>query len=352
MSATPAYDALHQHFARVGHLEEALEYLYWDMATQMPEGGAQARGEQLATLKVLEHQLSTDPRIGDWIARAEGEDLDGWQRANVRECHRLWTHATAVPEALVEAQTKANSACGQIWRTARPKNDFKAVAPYLTEVFARAREVAQIKGEIMGLDPYDALLDGFEPGARRAQIAPLFDDLAAFLPGFTDQVLDAQARRGHGVFPTGPFPIATQRDVGLHFMGVLGFDLNHGRLDVSAHPFCGGGAADVRITTRYREDDFIQSLMGVLHETGHALYEQGRPLGWRAQPVGRARSAGVHESQSLLMEMQACRSREFIELASPVLARHFGGDPTPWAPDNLYRIYTHVERGLIRVDAD
>ncbi len=354
MSAIRPYDALHQHFARIGHVEEAIEYLYWDMATQMPSGGADARGEQLATLKVIEHQLTTDPRVGDWLAGAEAGALDDWQRANVRECRRLWTQATAVPEALVEALSKAGSTCGQVWRGARAQDDFAAVAPHLSEVFARTREVAQIKGEVLGLDPYDALLDGYEPGARRAQIDDLFGDLAEFLPGFTADVIEAQASRGLGTAPAGPFPIAAQREVGLHFMKVLGFDFDHGRLDVSAHPFCGGGGADVRITTRYREDDFVQSLMGVLHETGHALYEQGRPMAWRAQPVGRARSMGVHESQSLLMEMQACRSQEFLALAAPVLARHFGGgagDPV-WGADNLYKIYTQVDRGLIRVDAD
>ncbi|MFA7431455.1 MAG: carboxypeptidase M32, partial [Rhodospirillaceae bacterium] len=129
-------------------------------------------------------------------------------------------------------------------------------------------------------------------------------------------------------------------------------DFAHGRLDTSAHPFCGGTPDDVRITTRYDEADFAQAIMGVLHETGHGLYERGLPPDWRGQPVGKARGMSVHESQSLLMEMQACRSREFLTFAAPVMAQAFGGAGPEWDPDALYRRAIRVERGFIRVDAD
>jgi carboxypeptidase Taq len=135
-------------------------------------------------------------------------------------------------------------------------------------------------------------------------------------------------------------------------MGVLGYDFERGRLDVSTHPFCGGGDNDVRITTRYDEADFTRALMGVLHETGHALYEQGRPQAWMNQPVGQARGMSLHESQSLLMEMQACRSREFIAFAAPQMRDAFGGSGPAWEAEALWRHYTRVERGFIRVDAD
>src|SRR5262249_20304088 len=152
--------------------------------------------------------------------------------------------------------------------------------------------------------------------------------------------------------PQGPFPVEAQRAVGRRFMGAVGFDFDHGRLDISLHPFCGGTPDDVRITTRYSTDDFRGALMGVLHETGHALYEQGLPAEWRRQPVGRARGLSLHESQSLLVEMQACRSREFFEYAAPVLREAFGGTGEGWDADNLHRLNKQVARSLIRVDAD
>jgi carboxypeptidase Taq len=135
-------------------------------------------------------------------------------------------------------------------------------------------------------------------------------------------------------------------------MESLGFDFSAGRLDVSAHPFCGGTPDDVRLTTRYDEADFAPALMGVLHETGHALYERGLPAAWRRQPVGAARGMSIHESQSLIVEMQACRSRSFLAFAAPLIREAFGGEGPAWAPDNLWRLYGAVEPGFIRVDAD
>ncbi len=180
----------------------------------------------------------------------------------------------------------------------------------------------------------------------------MFGDLAAILPGLIDDALASQARAPAPVLPQGPFPIAAQRAAGVRLMEQLGFDFTHGRLDISLHPFCGGTPDDVRITTRYDEADFGRALMGVLHETGHALYERGLPQPWRRQPVGDARGMSLHESQSLLIEMQVCRSREFLDFAAPILRDNFGGTGPAWAPDNLYRLYTTVERSLIRVDAD
>ncbi|MGB0844365.1 MAG: carboxypeptidase M32, partial [Alphaproteobacteria bacterium] len=165
-------------------------------------------------------------------------------------------------------------------------------------------------------------------------------------------VLDKQAREPAALMPEGPFDIADQKKLGLAVMEKLGFDFDHGRLDVSAHPFCGGTPEDVRITTRYDEADFTKALMGVIHETGHALYERGLPNEWHSQPVGQARGMVLHESQSLLMEMQACRSPEFIAFVSGLAKDIFKGDGPAWSPENLGRLYTKVEKGFIRVDAD
>jgi carboxypeptidase Taq len=185
-----------------------------------------------------------------------------------------------------------------------------------------------------------------------AQLDPLFGELARDLPGFVEQVLDHQKSRPEPVLPTGPFPIPVQRDLATELMQVLGFDFEAGRLDISHHPFCGGAAGDVRITTRYSEEDFTESLMGVLHETGHALYEIGLPEAWRYQPVGHALGMAIHESQSLLVEMQVSRSRPFLEFALPRMQAAFGGSGPAWDVDNFHRLYTRVQRGFIRVAAD
>ncbi|MFG1426739.1 carboxypeptidase M32 [Roseixanthobacter glucoisosaccharinicivorans] len=348
-----AYSDLSAHFDRISALSNAVGILQWDTSAMMPKGASATRAESMALLQVLRHGMVTDARIGDWLDGAEEDNaLGAWERANLREIRRIWTVETALPPDLVEASSKAISACEMAWRQARADADFKALLPYLSEVLKLQREIGRAKGEKLGLSAYDALLNDYEPGGHSARIDALFDDLADFLPGFTEDVLAIQARRPADRMLEGPFAVEAQRALGIRMMGVVGFDFERGRLDVSTHPFCGGADNDVRITTRYNEADFTSALMGVMHETGHALYEQGRPQAYLSQPVSMARGMSVHESQSLLMEMQACRSREFIRYAAPIMRETFGGSGPGWEADALWRRYTRVERGFIRVDAD
>ena len=349
---TAAYATLEVRFKRLGLVNEAVAMLNWDTAAMMPEGAASDRADQLAELKVIAHEILADPRLADLMDDAGRDELDDWQRANLAEMRRLWLHATAVPADLVAVYSRACSECEMVWRKARPANDFAAILPRLQRILDLTREVAAAKAAKLGVSPYEALLDQFEPGGRVAEIDRLFDHLTERLPALIEGALAAQATHKPPLRPKGPFPIEAQRRAGRQLMSRLGFEFDHGRLDQSLHPFCGGTPDDVRITTRYDEADFARSLMGVLHETGHALYERGLPAAWRRQPVGEARGMSIHESQSLLVEMQVCRSRTFLEFAAPILRECFGGSGRAWEAANLYRLGTHVARSLIRVDAD
>jgi carboxypeptidase Taq len=346
-----AYQELHDRFTRMAHVGEALAILDWDAQTMMPEGAAEARAAHTATLRSIAHGMLTDAAIKGLLDAAEDEALDDWQRANLHEMRRDWIHAAALPAKLVEDLSHACSATEQVWRTARPAADFAAVRPALTELLRIVREVAKIKSQALGVSPYDALLDQNEPGLRSATLDPLFADLAAFIPGFLAEVMKHQPQSVTP--PKGPFPIERQRALGVEMMGKMGFDFHYGRLDVSRHPFMSGTPDDARITTRYDEKDFMRSLMGVLHETGHALYELGLPKDWRGQPVGRPRSTGVHESQSLIMEMQACRSKGFVAHLAPLAAAAFErvGEPG-WDGATLWNAMMRVQPSFIRVDAD
>jgi carboxypeptidase Taq len=351
-----ALAARHRRLAHLGHVESILA---WDEATMMPTGGGESRAEALATLRVLVHELATDPGLGDLFAAGEKERdagaLEPWQAANLREMKRAWVRETCLPADLVEASSRAETRCEQAWRVLRGKNDWAGLLPLLREVVARKRDVAAALSARLGLDPYDALLDGYEPGARSAAIDVLFADLRAFLPGFIQAALARQASEPVLV-PDGPFPVDRQRWLGVEVMKAVGFDFEHGRLDQSHHPFCGGVPRDVRITTRYDERDFIKSFMGVLHETGHAKYEQNLPATWLDQPVGRARSMSVHESQSLFQEMQVSRSGPFLELCAPLVRAAFpdaaARQPEAFTAANLAALYTRVRPDFIRVDAD
>ncbi|MEJ0072050.1 MAG: carboxypeptidase M32 [Pseudomonadota bacterium] len=348
-----AYQELSQRFRRLGLLGDALSVLNWDTAAMMPDGAAPARAEQAAALSVLIHEQLTAPRLGELLAAAEAQaGLDGWQRANLAEMGRGYRHATAVPSDLVERLSVASSECEMAWRAARPADDFAGLLPKLRKVLDLTREEAAAKAAALGCSPYDALLDQYEPGGQSSEIDRLFAELSGFLPELTGRVLERQAAQPAPLPLDGPFAVAAQRALGVRLMTALGFEFDHGRLDVSHHPFCGGTPDDVRITTRFDPDDFTSALMGVLHETGHALYERGLPAAWRHQPVGSARGMSLHESQSLLVEMQACRSHAFASFAAPLARAAFERTGPAWEPDNLHRLNIRVEPGLIRVDAD
>lgn len=348
------YVALESRFRRLNALSDAAGVLSWDMSTVMPTGGAEARTEQLAALEVVCHEQLKDPALAELLDAAEAEtvSLDAWQAANLREMRRAWRRAIALDADLVEALSRASKRCEMIWREARPAADFAAVLPAFEELLKLVREEAQALGIALGLDPYDALLDGYAPGTSAAQIDMVFEPLASFLPDFIDKVLTRQAEGPPAEPLTGPFAVVRQEALSRRLMQVLGFDFEHGRLDISAHPFTGGVPDDVRITTRYDEADFMTAMMATLHETGHALYERGLPADWRAQPVGASGGMALHESQSLIIEMQACRSAAFVAFAAPLMREAFGGEGPAWQADNILRLITRVERGFIRVDAD
>lgn len=344
------YQQLTRTFQRLSRFSHLSAIAGWDMSAMMPPGGSQARSEALAELGVLQHQILTDKAVGEALTRAEQENLSDDERANLREMQRAWQQAALLPEQLVEAKSLAGHRCEHAWRTQRKNNDWNGFAPNLKEVVRLSREEAAIRASVNGGTRYDALLDIYEPGMTSQRLDGLFADLKRWLPELLQTVIEKQSGR-RLIDPQGPFPVAQQRETGLQVMNLLGFDFNGGRLDVSTHPFCGGVPEDVRITTRYDENDLLSALFGVIHETGHARYEQNLPRQWAGQPIAQARSMGVHESQSLFFEMQLGRSAAFLKQLLPLVQQHFGNQPA-FNLDNFIAWNQRVERGYIRVDAD
>jgi carboxypeptidase Taq len=322
----------------------------------MPAGGGAARGEQLATLAGLSHELLTAPEMAGDLAEAGAQSGAGaggeWDGANLALMHTAHRRATALPTALVEASARAASACESIWRTARARADFGLVAPALKEVVRLQRETALALADATGLSPYDALMEGYQRGIGAAAVEPIFTAYETFLAEALPRAEALQAARPAPVPLAGPFPVAAQQVLCREMAERVGLDFTHARLDESTHPFCGGTPTDVRITTRYNTASVAQALLGVLHETGHALYERGLPAAHARQPVGEAAGMAAHESQSLIIEMQACRSDAFLGFIGPRLHAAFGGDAAAFAPANLAGLWRRVERGFIRVDAD
>jgi carboxypeptidase Taq len=348
-----AYDRLTARAARIATIGEAQSMLGWDAAAVMPTGGAAARGDQFAVLAGLAHSLATAPEVADDLAEAEhSPPANAWDAENLRLLRHGHTRETAIPTDLVEAFARASNECEQTWRVARAQSDFAMVAPKLTALFAMVREKAAALSSALGMTPYDAMMDGYQRGVAAADVVPVFAAYEGFLADALPRAEELQARRGPAIQPVGPFHEDVQEALCRRLSLRAGLEAEHSRLDRSTHPFCGGTPTDVRITTRYSTEDFGRALMGVLHETGHALYERGLPRGYARQPVGEAAGMAAHESQSLIIEMQACRSDAFLRFLGPELHATFGGDAAPYTPDNLGKLTRHVQRGFIRVDAD
>jgi carboxypeptidase Taq len=345
------YQRLTSRFSRISTLSEVGQMLGWDAAAVMPPGGAAARGDQMAVLAGLAHGLLTAPEMEDDLAAATPPD-DPWDATNLELMRQSHARATALPADLVEAEARANAACERVWRGARAEADFSQVAPDLEEVVRLVRERAAALSDRLGLSPYDSLMDGYQPGITAADVEPIFARVTDFLAEALPRVEARQARSPVPIPLEGRFPADTQEALCRRLAERAGLDFAHARLDRSLHPFCGGTPTDVRITTRYNEADPAQAIMGVLHETGHALYERNLPAPWTRQPIGAAAGMAAHESQSLIIEMQACRSDPYLGWLSNELVASFGGEGPAWTPANLARLWRRVERGFIRVDAD
>ena len=351
---TPAYDSLTLIWTRMHHFGHLQSIAGWDQAANMPRKGVEARAAAMAEMSALLHRMRTDPGLPPQLQRAEQEDLTPLQRANLREMHRQWHGSNALPESLVQRQRMASARCEHAWREQRPANDWQGFLGNFREVLKLAREEAELLSQQMGVRKYDAMMDRFEPGMTCAEVDRVFGEVRQWLPGLIQQVIErqtAQDREQALIQPVGPFSMAAQRQLCEQVMRMLAFDFDGGRLDVSTHPFCGGVPEDVRMTTRFREDEFLGSLMGTVHETGHGRYEQNLPRDLLGQPVAEARSMALHESQSLSFEMQLGSHPGFVKQLAPLVTAAFGAQPA-FEPHNLHRLMTRVQRGLIRVDAD
>jgi carboxypeptidase Taq len=352
MAASP-YEQLEQEFRRLHAFRGALSLLRWDAAVMMPRGSADVRGEQLAALETEHHALLTTPKVARLLERAEAgaSQLEDWPLANLHEMRRQRDHAIATPPSLIARLAKATARAEVFWVEAKKANDFKLLAPHLEEVVHLVRDKAALLGQARGLAPYDALVDGFTPGISTADIDTIFKALSRKLPGLINEAIEVQA--AHAPTPlAGKFTVARQRSLSIDVLKALGFPFDRGRLDESEHPFTEGVPGDIRVTTRFDATDPFSGLLGAVHETGHAMYDLGLPLEWRDQPVGRDRGLALEESQSLLFEMNLCRSRSFVKYVRPLMEKYLQVSGPEWEEANLYRHLIRVRRSTIRMDAD
>ena len=341
---------------RSATLSAVEQLLNWDQETYMPHNGADFRAEEQSLLAELTHQMRTNKRTGELLAACEADSTlagDENAKANLREMRRDYDRATKLPTELVSELALVGSQSQEVWKQARAKNDFKMFEPWLEKMFALTRRKAECYGWAKGGEPYDALLDEYEPGATAKEIEGIFTPLRSRLAGLVSQLKASSSKPDDSILNSKIAPEA-QHKFGIEVLTAMGFDFGAGRLDTTTHPFCSGvGPGDTRLTTRYRDERFTDALYGSMHEGGHGIYEQGLPKKDRfGQPLADAISLGIHESQSRMWENFVGRSRSFWVWALPLAKRHFGEPFKNATVDTMFPAVNTVTPSFIRVEAD
>ncbi len=347
------YCALVRRLEESSRLGGVMGILHWDQEVIMPAGASESRAQQIGALAGVLHEKTTHPEMGkllDELFAADENKFTAPEWCNIREARREFHIATRVPKVLVTELAELSSRSHQIWVKARSENKFSDFVPAL-------KKLVDLKIKWAGyvfpdMQPYDANIDIYERGTTQRDITPIFDKLKAELIPLIKAIQSSDYKPDVS-FLSGQFPIEKQEALGRRIGEDMGFLFNHGRMDVSTHPFCGGShPTDVRITTRYRTDNFLESLYAVIHETGHGLYEQGRMQNGRDLPVSEALTMAIHESQSLFWERMIAQGKPFCARYLPLLAETFPRNLKDVTPAQFYEAVNVSGPSLIRVGAD
>ncbi|QYM78482.1 carboxypeptidase M32 [Horticoccus luteus] len=342
-------DELRQWLRRAFTLDTVGQLLGWDEQVNLPAASADQRGEQQAAIAELQHAAAKAPRIGELLTALEGETLSADEAAVVKQARRDFDRATKLPVEFVREKAQQGSRGYHAWAEARAKADFGLYAAVLERNLDLARREAAYLG--WAGREYDYMIDKHDPGLSAARIGALFAELKRELVPFAREVVAAARREPAGLAWRG-FAVEAQQEFLREVTERLGFDYERGRIDVSLHPFCSGSGDDVRMTTRFKDDEPLDSLFSAIHETGHGLYEQGLTRADFGTALGMAAGMAAHESQSRLWENQVGRSRGFWRFFEPRWRERFPAQTAGVTSEALYRAINAVAPTLIRVDAD
>ena len=356
-----AYKKLLERSKELVVLQTAAGIINWDLETNMPPRGLMQRGEQLGLLQKIVHRTRTDPEVGKLIAQCEkdSDSLDEIQKRNLYLTKREYDAQTKVPEELVGQMAKQRTIALEKWKKAKAANDWKMFEPELVKMVDLARQYSAILGEVREIpNLYDAMLDQFERGMRAVQVSKIFGELRDRLVPLAAKCADASTNVDTS-FLDKVVPTDTQRKIATDLATLVGYETVQGgqenaggRIDEVEHPFTGGYYDDVRITVKYHEDNVSSMIYAILHEAGHALYEQNLNQEWKYQGLGLAASYGIHESQSRFIENNLGRSSEFINFYLPKLNEFTGGLYSGISTEDFTKAMNLVKPSLIRIDAD
>jgi carboxypeptidase Taq len=347
------YQELSSELKRLNHLGGILGHLGWDMQSMLPKGSFAARQNQMTALTCILHEQSTSEELGALIYNLFDKGPKGFNEfewKNICLSKRSFEESIKIPSELIKRRAQISGLGFQKWLEAKESNNYSIFAPLLQQYIDISRECSHY------LDPekhpYDVCLDGFERGFLSKDIDSIFNELKSGLSKIYTKI--SSSKQTIKPFPNKKFDINTQIKLIDEIVVTLGFDKSIGRVDTSEHPFTGGGHnTDVRMTTRYNENDLSSALLSIIHETGHAIYEQGRMNNeYQDTPVSMALGMVIHESQSLLLERRVGQSRAFAEYCFPIIKKYFPEQFAGWTSDDYYLTVNKVGPSELRIEAD
>ncbi|MEE9442896.1 MAG: carboxypeptidase M32 [candidate division Zixibacteria bacterium] len=355
MNAQEVYNELIREIKEISLLGSCYGVLEWDHRVNMPPMGAEIRAQMTSLLAGMMHEKFVSPQVGEMISAVEESDLVkdplSVEAVNIRELRYMYDKEIKLPKDLVEEIEKTTALAHNEWAAARKASDFKIFEPWLKKIV----DLTKKKAEAYGYEgePYNALLDNYEPGATVDEVADVFEKLRVELVELLVKIKDAPEKPKVSIVEQ-PYDIARQKIFGEMVADRIGYDFNQGRLDVATHPFSAGfGPGDSRITTRYNPNHINEALFGTIHETGHALYMMGIDQKTHfGTPMGKSISLGIHESQSRMWENMVGRSKSFWKYFFPIAKSIFREPLNGVTLDDFYGAVNNVAPSFIRVEAD
>ena len=322
--------------------------LNWDMATYMPENSRRQRIKQITKLYDYKKNIFNVIKKNEFFNKVNEFELDKFDKINFELMKNKFDYFNSISVDKLKKKAELSIECEGLWREAKEKSNFNIVKNSFVKLVKSIKEESEILSQIKEKKKYDCLLFKYDRSLDSKQLFKIFNRVEKFIKKKLPLIIKNQKKVDFHDF----LNEEDQFNLSKIFMKQLGFDFSRGRIDKSLHPFCGGGTQDVRITTRFTEEDSFSCFDALMHETGHALYEQGLPEKWAHQPIGSAGGMSLHESQSLFVEMQIIKSLPVSQFIQKTLQDKLGKDPNVWSSEVIYNIRNSVTPGYIRVDSD
>ncbi len=347
------FEQLKERLGEVSDIGHAASVLGWDQQVNMPRGGSEARGQQLATLSKIYQEKFIADEVGQLIEDVKqelaGADPNSDEAAMIRVASRNYNKAKRVPPEFVQEQAIVTTKAFEAWMEARQKSDFSIFRPHLEKVVELVHKYISFFPP--GDHPYDTLLDDYEPGMKTEEVKAIFDTLRPKQVKLIKAIAGKKQVKDDFLFKK--YNEKKLIDFGVDVVTRFGYDWSRGRQDKAPHPFeTTFGVNDVRITTRFEDDNPLATLFSTMHEAGHAMYEQGSNPAYERTPLAGGTSLTVHESQSRMWENLVGRSMPFWEHFYPVLKKTFPSQLDGVSLKTFYKAINKVEPSLIRVNAD